>query len=190
MTAARLGRRTLVLTGGVPGGHLLSIDRIEGYPGFPEGISGYELCPMVQEQATEAGADFATGELQQLQPDGGDHRITTNEGEYHTRSVILATGARLKDLGVPGEETFRGKGVSQCASCDAPLLRDRTVTVVGGGDSAMQEALTLAEAVAQVHILHRGSELSGQETYRQRIQAHPKINIHFHTILEEICTIT
>lgn len=186
MTAARLGRKTLVLTGGVPGGHLLSIDRIEGYPGFPEGVSGYELCPMVQEQATEAGAEFGTGELQQLLMDGADHLIITNAGQYHTHSVILATGTRLKQLGIPGEQTFRGKGVSQCASCDAPLLRDRIVAVVGGGDSAMQEALTLAESATRVHILHRGPELSGQSTYQTRVGAHPKITIHFHTVVEEI----
>ena len=186
MMAARLGRRSMVLTGGVPGGHLISIDRIEAYPGFPEGVSGYELCPMVQEQAMEAGAEFAASELQQIQPEDNNYRVTTTEGEYRARCLIIATGCSLKELGVPGETPFRGKGVSHCASCDAPLLRDKLVAVVGGGDSAMQEALTLAESASQVTILHRSAELSGQASYRNRIEAHPKISVRFNTVVEEI----
>lgn len=186
MTAARLGRKTMVLTGGVPGGHLISIDSIEAFPGFPEGISGYELCPMVQEQAADAGADFASGELQRIDAVNDGYRITSNDGEYQARSIILATGTQLRELGIPGEAGFRGKGVSHCASCDAPLLRDRTVVVIGGGDSAMQEALTLAESAAQVSILHRGAALTGQATFRERVNAHAKINIRPHTIVEEI----
>ena len=186
MTAARLGRRPMVLTGGVPGGHLISIERIEAYPGFPEGVSGYELCPMVQEQAMEAGAEFSAGELQRIQPNDEGYRITSTDGEYHARSLILAIGSSLKQLGVPGETQFRGKGVSHCASCDAPLLRDKTVVVVGGGDSAMQEALTLAESASLVTILHRGVELSGQATYRERIEAHPKVSLRFNSVVEEI----
>jgi len=186
MTAARLGRKSMVLTGGVPGGHLISIDRIEGYPGFPEGISGYELCPMVQEQAEEAGAEFATGELQHLQGDNEGYLIATSEGEYQTRSIILATGTRLKELGIPGEAHYRGKGVSHCASCDAPLLRNRVVIVIGGGDSAMQEALTLAESASQVSIIHRGTKLSGQATYRKQVEAHAKISKRYNIAVQEI----
>lgn len=186
MTAARLGRKTIVLTGGVPGGHLISIERIEGYPGFPEGVSGYELCPMVQEQAMEAGAEFAADELQQILPDDNGYRIMTSEREHHARCLILATGSSLKELGVPGESQFRGKGVSHCASCDAPLLRDKSVAVIGGGDSAMQESLTLAESASGVTILHRGVELSGQATYRERIAAHPKISVKVNVGVDEI----
>jgi thioredoxin reductase (NADPH) len=186
MTAARRGRKTMILTGGVPGGHLISIERIEGYPGFPEGVSGYELCPMVQEQATDAGAEFATGELQNVTADTDGYRIATSEGEYHAHSVILATGTHLRELGVPGETQFRGKGVSHCASCDAPLLRGRDVIVIGAGDSAMQEALTLAESASQVTILHRGTALSGQATYRERIEAQPNIVVRYNTSVQEI----
>lgn len=186
MTAARLGRKSMVLTGGVPGGHLISIDSIEGYPGFPEGISGYELCPMVQEQAEEAGAEFATGELQRIQGDDDGFLIATSEGEYRARSIILATGTRLKELAIPGEAHYRGKGVSHCASCDAPLLRDRNVIVIGGGDSAMQEALTLAESASQVNMLQRGTALSGQASYRERVEAHAKISIRYNIEVQEI----
>jgi thioredoxin reductase (NADPH) len=186
--SARAGRATLVLGGRAPGGLLLSIEAIEGLPGFPEGVPGYDLCPMLQEQAEEAGAEFRMEELAVLQPADARWRLSTGDGEpkLEARAVILATGARLKHLGVPGEEALQGRGVSHCASCDAPLLRDRVVGVVGGGDSALQEALTLAEAVAEVIVLHRGEELDGQATYVRRALEHPKITIRYRTVVEEI----
>lgn len=175
-----------MLTGGAPGGLLLSINEIEGVPGFPEGVPGYELCPMVQEQAAESGAEFEMTELAGLEPDGDGWRLATDGAEYSARAVILATGARLKELGVEGEQRLQGRGVSHCASCDAPLLRDKVVGVVGGGDSALQEALTLAEEVAEVIVLHRGDELDAQATYRERALAHPKITVRYGTVVEEV----
>src|SRR6476619_3966302 len=123
-----MGRSTLVLGGRAPGGLLLSIERIDGVPGFPEGVAGYELCPMLQEQAADDGAEVRMAELEGLEPAGAGWRLAT----------------------VDGEERLQGRGVSHCASCDAPLMRDRTVGVVGGGDSALQEALTLADTVGEV----------------------------------------
>ena len=99
---------------------------------------------------------------------------------------MLATGARLRALGVPGEQRLLGKGVSHCASCDAPLLRDRIVGVVGGGDSALQEALTLADVVGRVVLIHRGRTLTGQETYRRRVAAHDRIEIRYGTAVDEV----
>lgn len=188
LAAARLGRRTLVLAGGILGGQLLSIAKVEGYPGFPDGIPGYELCPIAQEQADAAGAETAASELATLAPLDDGWRIATNEGETHAaRAVIIATGAGLKELGVPGEARLRGHGVSHCASCDAPLLRGRTVAVVGGGDSAAQEALTLAEAAARVIIFHRGGRLSAQRSFRERLEGEPKIEIRYNTVVTEVC---
>ncbi len=184
--SARLGRKTLVLTGGAPGGLLLSIETIEGLPGFPAGVAGYELCPLLQEQAASAGADFAMFELESITAEGDGWRVSTTGGEHLARTVIVATGSRLRELGVPGEERLRGRGVSHCASCDAPLLRDRAVAVVGGGDSALQEALTLAASVAEVIVLHRGAELTAQATYRRRVLEHPRINLRPTTVVEEI----
>jgi thioredoxin reductase (NADPH) len=186
MTSARLGRRTLVLTGDVLGGQLISIDKIEGVPGFPDGVPGYDLCPMLQDQAGAAGAEFLMTSLQRLDPQDGAWRVTTGEGEVSTRGIVLAMGSSLKKLGVPGEERLTGNGVSHCASCDAPLLRERVVAVVGGGDSAMQEALTLAEHVSKVIVLHRGDGLSGQASYRDRATVHPKIEIRVQTTVLEI----
>jgi thioredoxin reductase (NADPH) len=186
MEAARLGRKTLILTGGIFGGHLLSIEKIDGYPGFPDGVAGYELVPMTQGQAVDAGAELAMTEITGLEADGDNWCVTTGGDEYSACAVIIATGTGLKTLDVPGEESLRGKGVSHCASCDAPLLRDKPVAVVGGGDSAMQEALTLANAASQVTILHRGDGLSGQAAYRDQVDANPKIDIRFGAQVEEI----
>jgi thioredoxin reductase (NADPH) len=186
LTAARLGRSTLVLGGGIPGGLLLSIERIDGYPGFPEGIAGYELCPSLQEQVDAAGADVAALELEGLSRANGGWRITTAEGEVDARAVIAATGARFSPLRVPGEERLHGRGISTCASCDGPLLGGATAAVVGGGDSALQEALTLAETAQRVIVLHRRDELDGQASYRRRVEDDPVIDVRYGATVEEI----
>jgi thioredoxin reductase (NADPH) len=185
-TSARLGRRALILTGDVLGGQLASIEKIEGLPGFPDGVPGYDLCPMMQEQAAASGAEFMMNSLERVERQHGKWRVTTAERDILARAVILATGSTLKKLNVPGEERLTGKGVSHCAGCDAPLLRDRIVAVVGGGDSAMQEALTLAEFASKVIILHRDGALKGQAFYRDRVIAHQRIDIRFDTTVNEI----
>ena len=187
LVSARAGRKTRVLTGGMLGGHLLSIERIDGYPSFPDGIPGFDLCPMVMEQATAAGAELAATEVKQLHAHDGRWHVTTGEGELWARAVVIATGTTLKALDVPGEARLRGKGVRHCATCDGPLLRKRVVGVVGvvgGGDSALKEALTLAQCASRVIILHRGGTLSVQTAYRERVTS--KIEIRFNTIVEEM----
>ena len=186
LTAARLGRSALVLTGVVPGGLLLTIDRVDGFPGFPEGIAGYELCPSLQEQADAAGAEVVALELTSVAERNGGWQVTTDEGDVDALALIVATGARFRRLGVPGEDRLLGHGISTCASCDGPLLGGATVAVVGGGDSALQEALTLAETAAKVIVLHRGEGLDGQASYRLRVEAQPAIEIRYGTLVEEI----
>lgn len=186
LSCARAGATTRVVTGPTLGGHLLSIERIDGFPGFPDGIPGYELCPIVQEQAVSAGAQFEAGAVTRLGAHEERWRVTTGEGELWTRAVVIATGTTSRTLGIPGEARLRGKGVSHCASCDGPLLRARVVGVVGGGDSALQEALTLAQHAARVIVLHRGTALSAQAAYCQRVREHPKIEIRFDTIVEDV----
>ena len=171
LTAARAGRKTRVLTGAALGGLLVSIEKIDGYPGFPDGVPGYDLGPIIQEQAVAAGAEFAAGEATALHADEGRWRVTTGEGDLSARALVIATGTTLKTLGIPGEEELHGKGVSHCASCDAPLLRNRIVAVVGGGDSALQEALTLAQHASRVIILHRGTAFSAQSAYVRQVTA-------------------
>jgi thioredoxin reductase (NADPH) len=188
--AARAGRSTLVLEPAVPGGHLVNIQKIEDFPGFPDGVSGYELGPNTQMQAMNYGAEFAMAEVQTLARDGdgpsGDWLVTTTEGEYQAGAVIVASGSHARALGVPGEERLVGKGVSHCASCDGPLFRGQTVGVAGGGDSALQEALTLAEHVAKVLIFHRGEAFAAQQTYQQRVQDERKIEVCLNTDVREI----
>jgi len=186
LTSARLGRRTALLTGGVLGGQLVSIDKIEGVPGFPDGVPGYDLCPMAQEQADAAGVECLMAGCEQL-TQAGDHWALASDGNgMIARAVVVATGTALAKLGVPGEERLFGRGVSECASCDAPLLRDKIAVVVGGGDSAMQEALTLGEHAAKVVMLERGGALTGQASYRDRIAAHGKIEVQLGSTVSEI----
>ena len=165
--AARYGHSTLVLVAGVPGGHLASIEKIEDFPGFPEGVAGYDLGPLVQEQAAQQGAEFQLAEVQRLEAHDHDWLVVTDDGGYWARAVVVAAGSRPRELGIPGEGRLRGKGVSHCASCDGPLFRDRVVGVVGGGDSALQEALTLADHAAQVLLFHR----RGRSRRSRRISA-------------------
>jgi thioredoxin reductase (NADPH) len=187
LTSARRGRATALVTGGLVGGQLVSIDKIEGVPGFPEGVPGYDLCPMTQEQAAAVGVDFVNARADSLTSSDNDRwRVTSTEGDVAARAVIVATGTTLAKLGVPGEERLVGKGVSQCASCDAPLLRNRTAVVVGGGDSGMQEALTLVDHVARVVLIERNRALTGQRSYRERVNDHPRIEQRFETIVHEI----
>ncbi len=186
LTAARAGRTTVILPGGLLGGQLVTINVIEGIPGFPEGVPGYDLCPMGQEQADAAGAKFIMAECSALTQEGDGWHVANAEGDVVARGVIIATGTAMAKLEVPGEETFVGKGVSECASCDAPLLRDKVAVVVGGGDSAMQEALTLIEHVAKVVMIEQGESLTGQPSYQERVIGNPKIEIKYKTVVTDI----
>jgi len=184
--SARLGRSTLVLESLMPGGHLGSITKVDDFPGFPEGVAGYDLGPMIQEQAANAGAEFQMGEMQSIAPAGSAWRITTSDGELEAKAVIVATGSTNRLLGVPGEERLAGKGVSHCASCDGPMLKGKKAIVIGAGDSGLQEALTLSEFVGEVLVLHTGALPSGQSAYLKRISEQPKIKLQGDIVIEEI----
>ena len=153
---------------------MVSIESVDGLPGFAEGVPGYELCPSVHMQAAEAGAQFAMNEVQHFDQDPEGWRVHTGAGTYCARAVIVATGTHFKALGLANEARLVGKGISHCASCDAPLLRDQDVVVVGGGDSALQEGLLLAQSASRVTVVHRGDALTGQAIYRDQVIAHPK----------------
>jgi thioredoxin reductase (NADPH) len=186
VAAARAGHKTMILIGAVLGGHLVMIEQIDGVPGYDDGVAGYELCPNVQMQAAEAGAAFAMEEAQLLESADDCWRIKTAAKEYTARAVILATGTTLKTLGIPGEERLVGKGVSHCASCDAPLMRGKPVVVVGGGDSACQEALTLAPHVSKVTLVTDGDRLTAQALYADPVRANPKFEFLYSSTIEEI----
>ena len=184
--AARYGLSTLVLEANIPGGHLISIEKIEDFPGFPDGIAGYDLCPAVQRQAADQGAEFQRAEVQSLESQDRLWGVITSEERYHAKAVIVATGSRVRELGIPGEARLMGRGVSHCASCDGPLYISETVGVVGGGDSALQEALALTNHVERVSLLHRGEDFSAQRVYQQRVLNHARIDVKLRTVVEEI----
>ena len=170
----------------IPGGHLVSIEKIEDFPGFPDGIAGYDLCPNVQRQAAEHGAEFARVEAQALEQHDRSWTVVTDEDRYVAKVVIVATGSSLKNLGVPGETRLMGRGVSHCASCDGPLYDGERVGVVGGGDSALQEALTLAGFAESVIIFNSADKFSGQQSYLQRVLSENKIAPKHRTVIQEV----
>ncbi|MBI2885717.1 MAG: FAD-dependent oxidoreductase [Chloroflexi bacterium] len=184
--AARYGLSTLVLEAVAPGGHLVNVERIEDFPGFPDGVAGYELCPTLQLQAANQGADFRMAEFNALEPQGKSWRVVAGDESWSARTVIVATGSTMRELGVPGEARLRGRGVSTCATCDGPLFSGQAVGVVGGGDSALQEALTLADHASQVTILHRGAQFSAQHAFQGKVMEHPKIGVQHRVAVEEI----
>jgi len=165
LTVARLGHSAVVLAEGVPGGELVKIGRIDGIPGFEDGIAGYDLCPITQEQAEEQGVEILDAPATALVAQGDNWLIETAQDQITARGVVVATGTALATLDVPGIDALAGKGVSDCASCDAPLLRGKVAVVAGGGDSAMQEALVLAEYLEKVIMVVQGATLTGQKPY-------------------------
>lgn len=177
LTAARAGRSVAIVTGGVPGGELLNIEKVDGVPGHEDGIAGYDLAPIAQEQAANAGAELVMDEAEGLSAEGDRWVVATASGPLTAKGVVLATGAHMKQLGVPGEEEFAGRGVSHCATCDGPLLRGKVAVVAGGGDSALQEALTLAQHCAKVVLVERGPALTAQRAYLELVEAEPKIDV-------------
>jgi thioredoxin reductase (NADPH) len=179
--AARLGLGCTAFTGPAPGGLLLSIESVEGLPEHPDGIPGYDLCPMAQEAGMDAGVTFIADDVSELKGGVDGWTVVSPSASVRARAVVLAPGGRLRPLGVPGEEQFAGKGVSHCANCDGPLLRGKPVAVVGGGDGACQEALTLAAHASEVHMIVRGSALRARDAWQQRVRAEPKIKIHPNT---------
>jgi thioredoxin reductase (NADPH) len=183
---ARRGLSTLVLVSAIPGGQLATIDRVDDFPGFPSGIPGYELGPAIQEQAMLAGAELSSAEAHTLGRDADGWHLGTVEGDLDARTVIIASGSRPRELGVPGEERLRGRGVSHCASCDGPLLVDRPVVVVGAGDSGLQEALTLAGFAKDVLVVHRGPEPVAQAALRVAAAANSRIRFRPRSTLDEI----
>ena len=184
--SARHGLSTLVLESNIPGGHLISIEKVEDFPGFPEGIAGYDLCPNLQRQAADQGAEFQRAEVQNLHPEGPFWSVITDEEPHRAKAVIVATGSSLKELGVPGEAKLMGHGVSHCASCDGPLYNDKIVGVVGGGDSALEEALTLANYAASVLVFTREENFDGQFSYVQRALSESRIVARHCMAVEEI----
>lgn len=176
MYASRAALKTVVLEKGMPGGQASTTDKIENYPGFPEGIAGPDLMMKMDEQAKRFGLEFNFMEvLSVTQLPTGEFEIKTYDGEINAKSLIIATGAQSKPLGVPGEEKYKGRGVSYCATCDGAFFQGKTVAVVGGGDSAVQEGIFLTKFADKVYIIHRRNELRATKVLQEKAINHPKI---------------
>ncbi len=183
---ARYGLKTVVVDQSGVGGQIINAEKIENFPGFPQGISGIELGPALQEQAEAAGTEFMLDTAERVEVDGA-HRIVHCASEaLRARAVIVAAGSALRPLGIPGEERLKGMGVSHCASCDGPLFRGQAVCVIGGGDSALDEALTLAPHASRVTIVHRGEALSAQQALQTRLAETKYIEVLLNAAVDEI----
>ncbi len=168
------------------GGQLVGTDLIENYPGFPEVISGYDLTQRMEAQARRFGVEVRYEEVLKLTVEDGLKIVKTDTDTYAAHVVILAAGARPKNLGVPGEGEFYGKGVSYCATCDGAFFRGKDVVVVGGGDSAITEGIFLTKYAQSVQIIHRRSEFKATRIYLDAAFSNPKIKTTFNTVIESI----
>jgi thioredoxin reductase (NADPH) len=186
MFAARYGLKVAVVERMGAGGQTINADRIENFPGFPQGITGHELGPLLHEQAEAAGAELMLDTVEAIEL-AGAHRVVRGAADsLQARAVVIAAGSDPRALGIPGEEKFRGRGISHCASCDGPLFAGQAVCVIGGGDSALDEALVLAEHAARVTVFHRNAGLGAQQALLDKVAANRKIELGLETSVEEI----
>jgi thioredoxin reductase (NADPH) len=184
--ACRAGLDTLLLEHMMPGGQIVNAEKIENLPGFPDGIAGAEVGALLQDQATKFGLDVELSEVTGLEAGEPRWTVRTYDGEITARAVIVAAGSTLGKLGVSGEEELHGAGVSYCATCDGAFFTDETVGVVGGGDSALDEAVVLTEFASRVIIFHRRDRFRGQKVLQDRVLSHPKIEVRWSTVVDAI----
>lgn len=177
---------TLLITGNEIGGQIATTFEVENYPGFPEGLTGPELTERLQKHAERFGAATEMDYVTAIDLSQRPFTLTGYNGQYRARSVIVATGASPRKLGVPGEEDLTGRGVSYCATCDGWFFRDKQVAVVGGGDSALEEALFLTKYASKVTIIHRRDELRAGPTLQKRARENPKIAFIWDSVVDEI----
>ena len=183
---AREDFKPLVITGLSSGGQLLLTTKVENYPAFPDGIDGPELVESMRKQAEKFGARFANEDVVDIDFSSKPFKIKTSSSEYEANSVIIATGASAKWLGIPSEQKYIGKGISSCATCDAPFFKGKNVVVVGGGDTAMEDSLFLTKFVESVTIVHRRSEFRASKIMQGRVLSNPKIKVIWDSEVSEI----
>ena len=185
--AARAQLNPVILAGSVTaGGALMNTTEVENYPGFVEGIMGPELMTQMQEQAERFGADIRYEDVTALELEGDVKRITTSDDVYEARTVIISTGSEYRHLGIDGEERLSGHGVSYCATCDGFFFKDQDIVVVGGGDSAMEEATFLTRFARSVTVVHRRDELRASAVMAKRAQEDPKISFAWNSRVVEL----
>lgn len=188
--AARARLKVILIEKIVVGGQIVISDWIENYPGFPEGLSGPDLAQRLTEQAKKFGLNIENNAAVSVDLSDSVKTIVLNHRTVTTHTIIIATGASPKKLGVPGEETFYGKGVSSCATCDAPFFKDRIVAAVGGGDTAVKESLFLTKFVKKVYLIHRRDRLRAEMILQEHALADEKIEIIWDSVLTGIKGLT
>ena len=177
---------TLLIEKGIIGGQITNAEQVENYPGFPKGVSGIELGQLIHEQATSYGLKTLLAEVTKVALSQKNNLVNTSEGDIMAESIIIASGAQFRKLEVPGEDKYVGKGVSYCATCDGPLFKGKTVAVIGGGDSAVTEALYLSRFASSVKVIHRRSQLRASKIFEERARAEPKIEFVWDTVASQI----
>jgi thioredoxin reductase (NADPH) len=183
---SRAGLRTLVVAGTLWGGQLMLTKEVENFPGFENGILGPDLMAAMRRQAERFGAELIFENATAVDFKSKPFKVTAGNKTYKSKSVIIATGSSAKWLGLESEERLRGRGVSVCATCDAPFFRNKKVVVVGGGDTAMEEALFLSKVVGEVKVIHRRDELRACKFLQEKAFANPKITFVWNSTVQEI----
>ena len=184
--AARANLSPLVLEGHEPGGQLSMTTLVENFPGWPEGIQGPELIDNMRKQASRFGAQFKLAHLNKVDLSTHPYKLETTAGQICTRTIIIASGASARWLGLPSEQALIGHGVSSCATCDGFFFREKEIAVVGGGDSAMEEALFLTRFASKVTLIHRRDGFRASKIMIERAIAHPKIELMTNTVIDEV----
>lgn len=183
--ARRAGLNTLVLEKAFAGGQMTTTPEVENYPGI-ERISGFELSANMEKHARAQGAEFLADDVTALELTGEHKQVTTTQGAYQARAVILAMGAKRRLLGIPGEERLSGRGVSYCATCDGGFFRDKDVCIIGGGNTALEDALYLAGICKRVYLIHRRDAFRGFKSFDDAVRRHPRIELALSCVPEEI----
>lgn len=184
--SARAGWETLLLSGILPGGQLVNTTDVENYPGFEKGIMGPDLMIEMRKQTERMGTTIVDDEAVNVDFKHKPFKVLTSSDEFEGKAVIVATGASPRTLGLEGEKTFGGKGLSYCATCDGPFFKNQELIVVGGGDSAMEESTFLTKFASKVHIIHRRDKLRASQIMQERAFENPKIEFHWNSKLKEI----
>ncbi|GIH08972.1 thioredoxin reductase [Rhizocola hellebori] len=184
--AARANLKPLVIEGVESGGALMTTTEVENFPGFADGIMGPKLMEEMRQQAERFGAEYVTDNASRVELTGGIKRVWVGDTEYQARAVILSTGSAWRPLGVPGEQELLGHGVSSCATCDGFFFRGHNIAVIGGGDSAMEEATFLTKFAEKVTILHRRDTFRASRIMAERALSNPKIEVAWNTVVEEV----
>ncbi len=185
--AARARMNVLLLEKAVPGGQIIITDWIENYPGFPEGVSGYDLAEKMKKQAEDLGLEIRTAEVHDLKLTDTVKEVVLKDSSIKTKSLIIASGASPRKLGI-GEDKFMGRGISFCATCDGPFQKDKTVVAIGGGDTAVQEAVYLTKFAKKVYLVHRRDEFRAAKILQERALSNDKIEIIWDTVATGVRT--